>query len=114
MCVCVRERETVCVCVCVCVSCVVRRRVERCRVCGVRVATCVCVCVRVRKRVFRYIAGGRRALVAQRVSTITDADQILVLDDGCIIGRGTHAELLDTCPTYIEIVESQIGQGAVA
>ncbi len=53
-------------------------------------------------------------IVAQRVSTIIDADQILVLEDGEIIGRGTHAELLETCPTYIEIVESQIGQGAVA
>jgi ATP-binding cassette subfamily B protein len=53
-------------------------------------------------------------VVAQRVSTIVDADQILVLEDGEIIGRGTHAELLETCPTYIEIVESQIGQGAVA
>ena len=53
-------------------------------------------------------------VVAQRVSTIGDADQILVLEDGQIIGRGTHAELLETCPTYTEIVESQIGQGAVA
>lgn len=53
-------------------------------------------------------------IVAQRVSTIVDADQILVLEDGEIIGRGTHAELLESCPTYIEIVESQIGQGAVA
>jgi len=48
------------------------------------------------------------------VSTIVDADQILVLEDGEIIGRGTHAELIETCPTYAEIVESQIGQGAVA
>jgi ATP-binding cassette, subfamily B, multidrug efflux pump len=53
-------------------------------------------------------------VVAQRVSTIVDADQILVLEDGEIIGRGTHDELLETCPTYTEIVESQIGQGAVA
>jgi ATP-binding cassette subfamily B protein len=53
-------------------------------------------------------------IVAQRVSTIVDADQILVLEDGEIIGRGTHDELLETCPTYIEIVESQMGQGAVA
>jgi ATP-binding cassette, subfamily B, multidrug efflux pump len=53
-------------------------------------------------------------VVAQRVSTIVDADQILVLEDGEIIGRGTHDELLASCPTYAEIVESQIGQGAVA
>jgi ATP-binding cassette, subfamily B, multidrug efflux pump len=53
-------------------------------------------------------------VVAQRVSTIVDADQILVLEDGEIIGRGTHDELLVSCSTYAEIVESQIGQGAVA
>jgi ATP-binding cassette subfamily B protein len=53
-------------------------------------------------------------VVAQRVSTIVDADQIVVLEDGEVIGRGTHAELLDSCSTYAEIVESQIGQGAVA
>jgi ATP-binding cassette subfamily B protein len=46
-------------------------------------------------------------IVAQRVSTIIDADQIVVVEDGAIVGRGTHDELLETCPTYIEIVESQ-------
>jgi ATP-binding cassette subfamily B protein len=46
-------------------------------------------------------------VVAQRVSTIIDADQIMVIEDGAIVGRGTHTELLDTCPTYVEIVESQ-------
>jgi ATP-binding cassette, subfamily B, multidrug efflux pump len=54
-------------------------------------------------------------IVAQRVSTIADADQILVLDDGEIVGKGTHDELLSTCPTYVEIVESQhAAQEAVA
>ncbi len=47
-------------------------------------------------------------VVAQRVSTITDADLILVLDDGEIVGRGTHKELLETSETYREIVESQL------
>jgi ATP-binding cassette subfamily B protein len=47
-------------------------------------------------------------IVAQRVSTVVDADQILVLDDGVVVGLGTHDELLVTCPTYIEIVESQL------
>ncbi len=47
-------------------------------------------------------------IVAQRVSTIKQADQILVLDDGAIIGKGTHEELLQACPTYVEIVESQL------
>ncbi len=46
-------------------------------------------------------------LVAQRVSTIRDADLIVVLEDGRVVGRGTHDELLATCPTYAEIVASQ-------
>jgi ATP-binding cassette, subfamily B, multidrug efflux pump len=48
-------------------------------------------------------------LVAQRVSTIRDADQILVLDDGELVGQGTHDALLSTCQTYREIVDSQLG-----
>ncbi len=47
-------------------------------------------------------------VVAQRVSTIRDADLILVLEDGQIVGRGTHDELLEDCPTYQEIVSSQL------
>ncbi|MDQ4503097.1 ABC transporter ATP-binding protein [Sinomonas sp. ASV322] len=47
-------------------------------------------------------------IVAQRVSTIVDADQILVLENGRIVDRGTHDELLETSPTYQEIVQSQI------
>jgi ATP-binding cassette subfamily B protein len=47
-------------------------------------------------------------IVAQRISTIVDADQILVIDDGAVMGLGTHDELLATCPTYAEIVESQL------
>src|SRR6476659_713597 len=47
-------------------------------------------------------------LVAQRVSTIRDADLILVLEDGRVVGRGTHHELLEDCPTYQEIVASQL------
>jgi ATP-binding cassette, subfamily B, multidrug efflux pump len=46
-------------------------------------------------------------IVAQRVSTIIGADQIIVLEDGAIVGKGRHEELLDSCPTYLEIVESQ-------
>jgi ATP-binding cassette subfamily B protein len=46
-------------------------------------------------------------IVAQRVSTIVRADQILVLEEGRIVGLGTHRELLESCPTYQEIVESQ-------
>jgi len=50
-----------------------------------------------------------KIVVAQRVSTITDADRIVVLDDGRVVGLGTHEELLQTCPTYREIVNSQLG-----
>ncbi|NYF56871.1 ABC transporter ATP-binding protein [Micromonospora purpureochromogenes] len=46
-------------------------------------------------------------IVAQRVSTIVDADQIIVLEDGGVVGRGRHEELLESCPTYAEIVASQ-------
>jgi ATP-binding cassette subfamily B protein len=55
-------------------------------------------------------------IVAQRVSTISTADQIIVLEDGRLIGKGTHDELLASCPTYAEIVQSQIGEkeGAAA
>ncbi|MDN6331279.1 MAG: ABC transporter ATP-binding protein/permease [Micrococcaceae bacterium] len=53
-------------------------------------------------------------VVAQRVSTIIDADQILVLDDGEIVGRGTHEELLESSATYLEIVESQISAEEVS
>jgi ATP-binding cassette subfamily B protein len=47
-------------------------------------------------------------VVAQRVSTIVDAEQIVVLDDGRVVGTGTHDELLEGCATYREIVESQL------
>ena len=47
-------------------------------------------------------------IVAQRVSTIIDADLILVLEDGRVVGRGTHRELLEGCETYREIVGSQM------
>ena len=51
-------------------------------------------------------------IVAQRVSTIMDADQIIVLDGGRAVGIGDHRQLVATCPTYREIVVSQLGEGA--
>ena len=51
-------------------------------------------------------------MVAQRISTIVDADRILVVDDGQIVGNGTHKELLNTCPLYREIAEIQLGKEA--
>ncbi|HEU5470703.1 MAG TPA: ABC transporter ATP-binding protein [Actinophytocola sp.] len=53
-------------------------------------------------------------IVAQRVSTILDADQIIVLDNGSVVGIGNHRELLGSCPTYREIVESQLTPEQVA
>jgi ATP-binding cassette subfamily B protein len=53
-------------------------------------------------------------IVAQRVSTISDADQIVVLENGEVVGTGTHDELLASCQTYTEIVESQLTAEAAA
>ena len=50
-------------------------------------------------------------IVAQRVSTIRDADLILVLEDGAVVGRGTHDELLESCATYQEIVDVPAERG---
>lgn len=53
-------------------------------------------------------------VVAQRVATVADADRIVVLEDGGVVGIGRHAELLTTCPTYAEIVASQQSTGVTA
>ena len=53
-------------------------------------------------------------IVAQRVSTIMHADQILVLDEGCVVGKGTHEDLLKNCETYREIAESQLSKEELA
>ena len=63
---------------------------------------------RLRQALKRSTAGATLVIIAQRVSSIADADQILVLDDGRIVGRGTHTELLETSETYREIVSSQL------
>lgn len=69
---------------------------------------------RLRAALRPYTAQAAVVIVGQRVSTIADADQIVVLDDGAIVGLGTHDELLDSCPTYIEIVESQLAAESAA
>jgi ATP-binding cassette subfamily B protein len=67
---------------------------------------------RLRAALEPYTRDAAVVIVAQRVSTISTADQIVVLDDGEIVGIGRHDDLLAGCPTYAEIVESQIGEGA--
>ncbi len=62
---------------------------------------------RLRQALRRVTRDATVLIVAQRVSTIKDADQIVVLEDGAVVGLGTHDSLLKTCPTYVEIVESQ-------
>ncbi|WP_347977043.1 ABC transporter ATP-binding protein [Microbacterium sp. ProA8] len=64
---------------------------------------------RLRQALWRELPDVTKIVVAQRVSTVTDADRIVVLDDGGIVGLGTHEELLETSQTYREIVESQLG-----
>ena len=63
---------------------------------------------RLRRALGRLTSTATVLIVAQRVSTIVDADQIIVLEDGEIVGLGTHRQLLESCPTYVEIVESQL------
>ncbi|MEA3078066.1 MAG: ATP-binding cassette, subfamily multidrug efflux pump [Actinomycetota bacterium] len=69
---------------------------------------------RLREALAPYTADAAVVIVAQRVSTISTADNIIVLEDGVVVGEGTHQSLLETSPTYAEIVESQIGEQEAA
>jgi ATP-binding cassette subfamily B protein len=69
---------------------------------------------RLRAALGPYTRDAATVVVAQRVSTITAADEILVLEDGIVVGRGAHDELQETCPTYAEIVRSQLGADGAA
>ena len=69
---------------------------------------------RLRAAMRREARGTTVVIVAQRVSTILNADQIIVIDQGRIVGIGSHAELLETTDAYREIVASQLGEEAVA
>lgn len=63
-----------------------------------------------RSALFSYAENATVIIVAQRISTILHADQILVLDDGKIVGKGTHQELLSSCEAYMEIASSQLSE----
>jgi ATP-binding cassette, subfamily B, multidrug efflux pump len=63
---------------------------------------------RLRAALAREVTDATVIVVAQRVSTIIDADQIIVIEDGAVVGTGTHDELLQTSTEYAEIVASQL------
>ena len=63
-----------------------------------------------RKELNEKVQDASIVIVAQRVSTILHADQILVLDDGKIVGKGTHEELLKNCEVYLQIAKSQLSE----
>ena len=63
-----------------------------------------------RKELKKVTKGAIVFIVAQRVSSIMDADRIIVLDEGKIVGNGTHRELLKECPIYLEIAASQLSE----
>lgn len=67
-----------------------------------------------RRALTKYTENAVVLIVAQRVSTIMNAEQIIVLDEGKIVGKGTHKELLKTCPEYREIAESQLSKEELA
>jgi len=65
---------------------------------------------RLRAALDRELGGATVIIVAQRVGTILNADRIIVMDNGRIVGSGTHRQLLETCETYREIVYSQLSE----
>lgn len=65
---------------------------------------------RLREALGRELSGATLLIVAQRVSTVMNADQIVVLENGAVVGIGTHRTLLETCPVYHEIAASQLSE----
>ncbi len=66
--------------------------------------------VKLRKTLREEMSGVTTIIVAQRIATILNADKIIVMNEGKIVGVGKHHELLETCPTYLEIAESQLSE----
>ena len=69
---------------------------------------------KLRKALSRHVENSTEIIVAQRISTILHADQIIVLDNGEVAGMGTHSELMNSCQVYREIAESQLSQKEIA
>ena len=67
-----------------------------------------------RKALKEYTGKSTLIVVAQRVGTIMNAERIIVLDEGKIVGSGTHSELLKNCPQYFEIASSQLSKEELA
>ncbi len=65
---------------------------------------------KLRRVLAKYEKEATKIIVAQRVGTIIDAEQIIVLDEGEIVGKGRHRDLLRTCETYRQIAESQLSK----
>ena len=68
---------------------------------------------KIRESLYHDLEDTTKIIIAQRISSVQEADQILVLEDGKIIGHGTHEELLKTCETYSEIYTTQIGNQSI-
>ena len=66
---------------------------------------------KLREEIRLHCADATKIIIAQRISSIMHAEKIMVLENGNVIGMGTHEELMETCPLYREIGESQIGEG---
>lgn len=63
------------------------------------------------RKALNEIEGKTKIIVAQRISTVLSADRIIVLEDGEIVGMGTHKQLIESCPAYIQIAQSQLSKG---
>ena len=68
---------------------------------------------KIRESLYHDLKDTTKIIIAQRISSVQEADQILVLEDGKIIGHGTHEELLKTCEAYSEIYTTQIGNQSI-
>ena len=69
---------------------------------------------RIRERLKSELKDTTKIIIAQRISSVIDADKIIVLDDGKIVGMGSHEDLIQSCKTYTEIYYSQVDKKVTA